>query len=105
MDIFIAVINKYAHEAIAFVTGSKTGMIVGIIIAIILVIIIVLCVRQALKGLEEAKERALSKLQALIKREESIELPEATPDMELSTVQPVSGDKTKLVSRDRGKFL
>lgn len=98
------IINKYAHEAIAFVTGSKTGMIVGIIIAIILVIIIVLCVRQALKGLEEAKERALSKLQALIKREESIELPEATPDMELSTVQPVSGDKTKLENLGNIKF-
>ena len=97
LALFSAVFNKYAHEAIALVTGSKAGMVVGIIIAIILVIIIVLCVRQALKGLEEAKERALSKLQALIKREESIELLNPAPDVQLSAVQPASGDKKKLV--------
>lgn len=94
---FSAVFNKYAHEAIALVTGSKTGMVVGIIIAIILVIIIVLCVRQAVKGLGEAKERAFSKLHALMKREESIELLNPAPDIQLSAVQPASGDKKKLV--------
>lgn len=98
------VFNKYAHEAIALVTGSKTGMVVGIIIAIILVVIIVLCVRQALKGLEEAKERALSKLQALIKREESIELLNPAPDVQLSAVQPASGDKKKLEHLGNIKF-
>ncbi|XP_015773354.1 PREDICTED: uncharacterized protein LOC107351569 [Acropora digitifera] len=98
------VFNKYAHEAIALVTGSKAGMIVGIIIAIILVVIIVLCVRQALKGLEEAKERALSKLQALIKREESIELLNPAPDVQLSAVQPASGDKKKLEHLGNIKF-
>ena len=105
LALFSAVFNKYAHEAIALVTGSKTGMVVGIIIAIILVIIIVLCVRQALKGLGEAKERALSKLQALIKREESIELLNPAPDVQLSAVQPASGDKKKLVRIDRAKFF
>lgn len=99
---FIAVVDKYAGAAIAFVTGSKTGMIVGIIIAIVIVIIIVLCVRQAYKGLTEAKERAMIKLGTIMKREESVELPDAAPDMELSAVQPASSDKKKLV-RDLSK--
>ena len=90
-------VDKYAGAAIDFVTGSKTGMVVGIIIAIVIVIIIVLCVRQAIKGLKEAKERALIKLGALVKKEESLELLDAVPDMELSAVQPASGDKKKLV--------
>ena len=90
-------VDKYTGRAIAFVTGSKTGMAVGIIVAIVIVIIIVLCVRQAIKGLQEAKERALSKLAALVKRDESLELLNAAPDVELSAVQPASGDKKKLV--------
>lgn len=90
-------VDKYAGEAIAFVTGSTTGMVVGIIIAIVIVIIIVLCVRQAVKGLKEAKEKALIKLGALIKRDESVELADAAPDLELSAVQPASDDKKKLV--------
>lgn len=94
---FIAVVDKYAGAAIAFVTGSKAGMVVGIIIAIVIVIIIVLCIRQAFKGLKEAKEKALLKLEALIKREENVELPDAAPDMELSAVQPASANKKKLV--------
>ena len=73
-------------------------MIVGIIIAVVIVIIIVLCVRQALKGLKEAKERAMIKLGTIMKRDESVELPEATPDLELSAVQPASSNKKKLVS-------
>ena len=72
-------------------------MAVGIIIAIVIVVIIVLCVRQAVKGLQEAKERAMSKLGALMKRDESLELLNATPDTELETVQPASSDKKKLV--------
>ena len=72
-------------------------MVVGIMIAIVIVIIIVLCVRQAVKGLREAKERAMSKLGALIKRDESLELLNATPDTELEPVQPASSDKKKLV--------
>ena len=90
-------VDKYSGEVIAFVTGSKIGMIVGIIIAIIIVIVILVCIRQAYKGLKEAKERALTKLGALIKREENVELPDAAPDMELSAVQPASTDKKKLV--------
>ena len=91
-------VDKYKGAAIAFVTGSKTGMIVGIVIAIVIVIIIALCIRQAIKGLKEAKERALIKLGALIKKEESVEFPDAAMDMELAAVQPASGDKKKLVS-------
>ena len=72
-------------------------MAVGIIFAIVIVIIIVLCVRQAIKGLQEAKERAMSKLGALMKRDESVELLDATPDTELEAVQPASSDKKKLV--------
>ena len=72
-------------------------MVVGIIIAIVIVVIIVLCVRQAVKGLKEAKERAMSKLGALMKRDESVELLDATPDTELEAVQPASSDKKKLV--------
>ena len=72
-------------------------MAVGIIIAIVIVVIIVLCVRQAVKGLQEAKQRAMSKLGALMKRDESLELLNATPDTELETVQPASSDKKKLV--------
>ena len=90
-------VDKYAGAAIAFVTGSKAGMVVGIIVAIVIVIIIVLCIRQAFKGLKEAKEKALLKLEALIKREENVELPDAAPDMELSAVQPASANKKKLV--------
>lgn len=97
MTFFITVVEKYAGAAIAYVTGSKAGMVVGIIIAIVIVIIIVLCVRQAYKGLKEAKERAMIKLGTLIKREESLELPDAAPDVELSAVQPASSDKKKLV--------
>ena len=81
----------------AFVTGSKAGMVIGIIIAIVVVLCIVLCVRQAVKGMKEAKERALTKLAALMKREENVELPDAAPDMALSAVQPASTDKKKLV--------
>lgn len=92
-------VDKYAGAAIAYVTGSTTGMVVGIIIAIVIVIIIVLCVRQAYKGLKEAKEKALLKLNALIKREETVELPDAALDMELSAVQPASANKKKLVSK------
>lgn len=98
------VFNKYAGEAIAFVTGSKAGMAVGIIIAIVIVVIIVLCVRQAVKGLQEAKERAMSKLGALMKRDESLELLNATPDTELETVQPASSDKKKLENLGNIKF-
>ena len=72
-------------------------MIVGIIVAIVIVVIIALCIRQAVKGLKEAKERALIKLGALLKKEESVELPDAALDMELAAVQPASGDKKKLV--------
>ena len=72
-------------------------MVVGIMIAVVIVIIIVLCVRQAVKGLREAKERAMSKLGALMKRDESLELLNATPDTELEPVQPASSDKKKLV--------
>ena len=90
-------VDKYAGAAIAYVTGSKTGMVVGILIAVVIVIIILLCVRQAIKGLKEAKERALLKLNALIKKEESVELLDAAPDMELSAVQPASANKKKLV--------
>ena len=90
-------IEKYGGVAIAFVTGSKTGMIVGIIVAIVIVVLIALCIRQAVKGLKEAKERALIKLGALIKREESVELPDAALDLELAAVQPATGDKKKLV--------
>ena len=90
-------VHKYAGAAIAFVTGSKTGMVVGIIVAMIIVIIIVLCIRQAYKGIQEAKEKAMSKLGAIMKRNESVELLEASPDMELSAVQPASSDKKKLV--------
>ena len=97
MIFFLAVINKYGGAAIAYVTGSKTGMIVGIVVAIVIIIIIALCIRQAIKGLKEAKERALIKLGALIKKEESVELPDAALDMELAAVQPASGDKKKLV--------
>jgi len=98
------VVDKYAGAAIAFVTGSKTGMIVGIIIAVVIVIIIVLCVRQALKGLKEAKERAMIKLGTIMKRDESVELPEATPDLELSAVQPASSNKKKLENLGNIKF-
>ena len=97
LNTFFSVVNKYGGAAIAFVTGSKTGMIVGIIVAIVIVVIIALCIRQAVKGLKEAKERALIKLGALLKKEESVELPDATLDMELAAVQPASGDKKKLV--------
>ena len=90
-------VDKYAGAAIAFVTGSTTGMVVGIVVAIVVVIVIALCVRQAYKGLKEAKERAMSKLEALIKREASVDLPDAAPDIELSAVQPASTDKKKLV--------
>ena len=90
-------VDKYAGAAIAYVTGSKAGMVVGILIAVVIVILILLCVRQAIKGLKEAKERALLKLNALIKKEESVELLDAAPDMELSAVQPASGNKKKLV--------
>lgn len=97
-------VEKYAGAAIAYVTGSKAGMVVGIIIAIVIVIIIVLCVRQAYKGLKEAKERAMIKLGTLIKREESLELPDAAPDVELSAVQPASSDKKKLENLGNIKF-
>ena len=90
-------VDKYAGEAIAFVTGSKAGLVVGIIVAIIIVIVVLLCIRQAYKGLKEAKERALTKLEALIKRDASVELPDAAPDLELTAVQPASTDKKKLV--------
>ena len=90
-------VDKYAGAAIGYVTGSTTGMVVGILIAIVIVIIIVLCIRQAVKGLKEAKEKALMKLEALIKRDESVELPDAALDVELSAVQPASGNKKKLV--------
>lgn len=90
-------IDKYGGAAIAFVTGSKAGMIIGIIVTIVIVVIIALCIRQAVKGLKEAKERALIKLGALIKKEESVELPDAALDMELAAVQPATGDKKKLV--------
>lgn len=97
-------VDKYSGEVIAFVTGSKIGMIVGIIIAIIIVVVILVCIRQAYKGLKEAKERALTKLGALIKREENVELPDAAPDMELSAVQPASTDKKKLEHLGKIKF-
>lgn len=99
---FLAVIDKYGGAAIAFVTGSKAGMIIGIIVAIVIVVIIALCIRQAVKGLKEAKERALIKLGALIKKEESVELPDAALDMELAAVQPATGDKKKLVRNALG---
>lgn len=92
-------VDKYAGAAIAFVTGSTTGMVVGIVVAIVVVIVIALCVRQAYKGLKEAKERAMSKLEALIKREATVDLPDAAPDIELSAVQPASTDKKKLVRK------
>ena len=92
-------VDKYAGAAIAFVTGSTTGMVVGIVVAIVVVIVIALCVRQVYKGLKEAKERAMSKLEALIKREASVDLPDAAPDIELSAVQPASTDKKKLVRK------
>ncbi|KAL9966071.1 hypothetical protein ACROYT_G024084 [Oculina patagonica] len=97
-------VDKYAGKAIAYVTGSTTGMVVGILIAIVIVIIIVLCVRQAYKGLKEAKEKALLKLNALIKREESVDLPDAAIDMELSAVQPASANKKKLDNLGKIKF-
>ena len=93
----IAVVHKYAGAAIAFVTGSKTGMAVGITIVIVIVIIIVLCIRQAYKEIQEAKEKAMSKLGAIMKGNERVELLEASPDVELSEVQPASSDKKKLV--------
>lgn len=98
------ILDKYGGAAIAYVTGSKTGMIVGIVVAIVIVIIIALCIRQAVKGLKEAKERALIKLGALIKKEESVELPDAALDMELAAVQPASGDKKKLENLGNIKF-
>jgi len=97
-------VDKYGGAAIAFVTGSKTGMIVGIVVAIVIVIIIALCIRQAIKGLKEAKERALIKLGALIKKEESVEFPDAALDMELAAVQPATGDKKKLENLGKIKF-
>lgn len=97
-------VDKYAGAAIAFVTGSKAGLVVGIIVAIIIVIVVLLCIRQAYKGLKEAKERALTKLEALIKRDASVELPDAAPDLELTAVQPASTDKKKLENLGRIKF-
>lgn len=79
-------------------TGSVTGIIVGVIILIILIVIVVLLIRVALKGLKQAKERALSKFKDLMKsQEQAINMIDAVPQVNVSSVQP-TGSRRELVS-------
>ena len=93
-----------AEEALALVTGSKTGLIVAIIIVIVVIILVVLIVRKAVKGLAEAKERAMSKMKALLGREEA-DQSEAMPMVEAEPMQPASSSKKRLVSAACGQGL
>lgn len=92
--------SALAHEAFAFVTGHGiVGIVVGCIAVIVLIIIIAVVIYFACKGLKSAKEKALSKLSDLRKsQEQALDMMDAVPDVNVSSVQPAGGRKT-LVSK------
>ena len=77
--------------------GSKAGMVIGIIIVIVLIVLVVVIVRKAMQGLAEARDRALSKMKTLMGREE-VELPDASPSLDIQPIQPASSSRKQLVS-------
>lgn len=79
-------------------TGSVTGIIIGVVILILLIIVVLLLIRVAVKGLKQAKERALSKLRDFRKsQEQALNMIDAVPEVNVSTVQP-TGSRRELVS-------
>ena len=87
----------YAKEAIGFAKNHVVIVVIVVIILLVLLCAVGALVRKVVKGLSEAKERAMSKFNALLNSKDALDLPEAVPDMEVSHVQPAHAKK-KLVS-------